>query len=183
MAALRPLRGEARPALPAWSDRTDQNTLADFVAAHAITKLFNYAHRLVPDDESRFHRIFAPQNVKIGAANRRQSDSNDGLANANLRSRNFFHADIVRSAKNIRPHCVSRSSGGGSGGWCWPHYLHDIRVGCCFHFSRRRAAVDRTCDSIAGILRRVVWQRPVLRNTLLHRWRAPAVRRVVGLHA
>jgi hypothetical protein len=78
------------------------------------------------DHEPGFHRIFTPQNVKIGAANRRQSDSNYGLTKASLRSRNFFYADVVWSVKNIRSHRVSRTTVKGSGGWCWPHYLHDI---------------------------------------------------------
>ena len=71
VSALCPLRRQTGAALSARRDRTDQYSISDLISGYAFPQLFNHPDRLVPDHESRFHCIFAAQNMKIGSADGR----------------------------------------------------------------------------------------------------------------
>ena len=92
VAALRPLRGQTSAALAAGRDRADQNAIADFVSGQSFAQFFDHADRFVSDHQSRFHRVFAAQNVQVGPADGGERDANDRFANAGMRSRHFFDA-------------------------------------------------------------------------------------------
>ncbi len=71
VAALRLVLREAGAALAAGGDGADEHPVADLVARHAGSQLFDHADRLVADDQARAHRILAAQDVQVGAADRR----------------------------------------------------------------------------------------------------------------
>ena len=71
VSALCPLRRQTGPTLSARRDRTDQYSISDLISGYAFPQLFNHPDRRLPDYESRFHCIFAAQNMKIGSADGR----------------------------------------------------------------------------------------------------------------
>jgi hypothetical protein len=97
--------------LPARRDRTRHNAVADLVTSDPFPQFLDDADRFVPDHQASLHRIFATQNVEIGAADRRERNADDRFTHARARSWNFFHADLVRPVKNIGPHRKSRAFG------------------------------------------------------------------------
>jgi hypothetical protein len=104
VSALRELAGEAGVALAAWGDGAHDDALADRVAGHADSELFDDADRLVADDEARLDGILAAGDVKIGAADRRHRDANDGLARPGARFRHIFDADVIDAVKDGSAH-------------------------------------------------------------------------------
>ena len=56
------------------------------------------------DDEARPYRIFAADDVDIGAANGGESDANNRFTRAGLRNGDFFESNFVYAAKDERFH-------------------------------------------------------------------------------
>ena len=104
MSALSELTRQAGAALSTWRNRADQNSVADFITGNAVTELFDYPNRFVANNQTGAHRIFAAHNMEIRAANCRQRDSNNGLADSRMRARHFFDSDISGSAENRCSH-------------------------------------------------------------------------------
>jgi hypothetical protein len=65
------------------------------------------ANGLVTDNQSRFHRVFAPHDVEVRTANRRQGYSDDGLAVAGAWDRHLLEAKGILSGENIGFHSLS----------------------------------------------------------------------------
>jgi hypothetical protein len=57
--------------LTARGDRAHQNAVADLVSRQSFPDFFDDADRFVADHESGFHRIFAADDMNIGAADGR----------------------------------------------------------------------------------------------------------------
>src|SRR5882724_8620024 len=91
---------QAGATLAAGRDRPDQNAIADFVSRYAFAQLVDHADRLMPDHETRLHRIFAPQDVQIRAADGREGDANNCLAHARMWPLDLFNSDLVFAVKD-----------------------------------------------------------------------------------
>ena len=89
-AALREIASEAIETLSARRDCADQNAVAHFVPSDADAEFMNHSDRLVADCEAGLNGIFALENVEVGAANRSESDADDGFAGAGLGDGNFL---------------------------------------------------------------------------------------------
>jgi hypothetical protein len=98
------LPGQTGAALAARRDRADQDSISDFVSAHARANLINYTNGLVPDDEAGFDRILSSHNVQIRTADRRQCDPNNSIANGCMRPLDLFNAYVIFAMKNIGLH-------------------------------------------------------------------------------
>jgi hypothetical protein len=130
VAALREFAGEAGVALTARGDGADDDAIADRVAGHADSQLFDDADWLVADDQARLDRILAAGDVQVGAADRGHRHTDDGLARSGVRPRHFLDADVVDAMKNGGAHrsgCVSVGNQhlfdfecGGHGCSLWP---------------------------------------------------------------
>src|SRR5688500_10820709 len=104
VSALCLMTTEARAALAAWCDCADQNTIANAIAGDSRPELIDHADRLMADDQARLDRVFAAHNVQIGSTNRRQRDTDDGLAGPGPRPHDPFDAESLDPAKHVRLH-------------------------------------------------------------------------------
>ena len=104
VAALAEVAGQAGSALAARRDRADEHALADLVAGHAGAELVDDAHRLVADDQARPDRVFALEDVDVGAADRRRRDADDGFAGAGVAGAGRPRRGCRRAVEDGRAH-------------------------------------------------------------------------------
>src|SRR6185437_16910944 len=85
VAALGLVPAEAGQALAARRNRADKDAVADLVPGDARAQLFDDADRLMADDQPGPNRVFAPDDVQVGAADRRERDADHRLPRPGVR--------------------------------------------------------------------------------------------------
>src|SRR4029453_17987282 len=103
-AALRPIAAQAVIALTARSDRTHQHTLANRVACEPDAEFVNHADGFMTNNETRFHRIFAFEDVQIRSAYRCQRYSDYSFARTRPWNGGLLDSNLIRPAKHERSH-------------------------------------------------------------------------------
>ena len=99
--ALRVRRVEAVETLPARRDGADDDALSDeVVVLQPVTERVDHPDRLVAEDETRLHRVFALDDVHVGAANGRGGDANHRLAGSRDRFLPFLDLDNAGPAEH-----------------------------------------------------------------------------------
>jgi hypothetical protein len=106
VAALRQKPGQAGVALPARRDRPDQDAVADGIADNAGANFLDHPDRLVADDAAGSDRILAAHDMQVGAADRRQCNSNDRVTRAGARPLDLFDSESVLGAKYVGLHLI-----------------------------------------------------------------------------
>jgi hypothetical protein len=104
MSALRQMARQARVALPAGGDGADQHAIADGVARQPQTELLDDADGLVSDDQARPHRVFAPENVEIRAADRGERDPDHRFTGDRPRTIDLLEPDVPDAAEDRGSH-------------------------------------------------------------------------------
>ena len=84
VAALRSVARQARAALAAGRDGTDDHAISRAIADHPGPELPRCAHRFVTDDEPVSHRVFALQDVHVGSADGRHACLEERLTRSGL---------------------------------------------------------------------------------------------------
>jgi hypothetical protein len=100
--------GQAGATLAARSDRADEYAIADPVPSYAGTQLFDYADRLVPDNQTFPDGILAAHYVQICSADSRKRHANNCLTRTRARPLNFFNSNLVFAVKDRCSHAFHR---------------------------------------------------------------------------
>jgi hypothetical protein len=90
-------------------DRADEHAIADVVSGNAFAELFDNAHRLVADHQTRSNRIFTSDDVKVGSANRGERYADNSFACAGAWLCYLFDSNLVLAMKNICSHLARPS--------------------------------------------------------------------------
>ncbi len=105
-AALREIASEAIVALSAGRDCADQNAVAHFIASDANAEFVDHSDGLVAYSEAGLDGIFALEDVEVGAADRSESDADDGFARSWSGDRNILDIYLVRPTEDEGFHCL-----------------------------------------------------------------------------
>ena len=106
-AALRASVIQAIEALAAWSDRADDDAVPDCVLVlEAFAERLDDADRFVAEDQTRSHRVFAFDDVDVGAADRRDGDADHCFARTRLRFGDLFDPQFIHAAEHDGFHFV-----------------------------------------------------------------------------
>lgn len=95
---------QAGIAVAAGGDGAGDDPLAFLKALNLRAELLDHAYRLVAYGQAPGHRIFATQDVHIGAADRCGGDSHQCIQWADIRDGLFFQHDSVLLNENCRFH-------------------------------------------------------------------------------
>lgn len=106
-AALGSVAGQARLALAAGRDCPQQHTLPHLVTRHPWTKLMNHPYGFMADRQAGLDRVFALDDVDIGAANGGEANLDNGLTVTGLGNRLLLQAEHSGCPKDIRFHHAS----------------------------------------------------------------------------
>ena len=104
VAALRAVAREARPALAARRDGSDDDAVARREPDDARAEGLDPPDRLVTDDEPGPDRVLALEDVHVGAADRRQRDADERLARSGLGTRDLAQLDLALLDEHCRSH-------------------------------------------------------------------------------
>jgi len=91
-------------ALATRRNGADEDSIPNLVADQAGSELGNDTNRLVAHDQARLDRILALQDVHVSTADRRQRDSDHGLARTGRWSRDFVDTNIARPVEDCGTH-------------------------------------------------------------------------------
>src|SRR5262249_13455897 len=101
---LAPAAAQAGRAVPAWRNRPGDDPLALPKSGHRRAQLFDHANGLMTDRKPSLDRIFALQDMNVGATDRRRGDANKGIKRADIRNRFLFENEAARLDKDGRLH-------------------------------------------------------------------------------
>src|SRR4030095_7210692 len=91
-------------ALAARGDRAHQHSVSNLVASNPRPKLFNDSHGFVSNNKARFDGVLASYDVEVSPTDRRQSNSNERLADCRVWFVYLFDVKVVYSSKNVGSH-------------------------------------------------------------------------------
>jgi hypothetical protein len=94
-AVLRAATAQAGVTLAAGRDGPGDHPLTLDETAHLRTQPLDDAHRLMTDGQPFGHRVFAAQDMHVGAANGRGGDAHQRIQRADFRNRLVFEHDAV----------------------------------------------------------------------------------------
>jgi hypothetical protein len=103
-AVLAEATAQARCGIAGWSNGTGDDPLALLEAGDRRAEPFDDSNRFMADGQAGADRIFALQNVNVGAADRRGSDSHQGIERPHGRDGLLVQHDPSPLYKNRRFH-------------------------------------------------------------------------------
>lgn len=102
MTALGETAGKTGMTFPTRRDRADAHPVADLVAAHPRSEVFDDADRLVADHQPFAHRLLTSDDVQVRPADRRHGHANHRLTSSCPWTRSVLHPDVVHAVKSGR---------------------------------------------------------------------------------